>query len=262
MTYLFWIPDGTTSPVVLSFDALLTERQMHKASVTQHPVERGFDATDNIRAEPISLDFTWATSSTPLYNQDLIQAEDSFFPRAGLQPETLEISNPRRNTFTTVPAQAGQVVVPGAFTGLSVLPVVATTPAEPFRASVQRFPESFNRPFDVHTALIRLRDTGQLLDVATKSRLYTGFVLESLEYRRDASSVDPTFSGVFRQIRVVDSDTAVVPEQAVEPRGQKKKNKGSKKASTEASQEVQRRSLLSQVVDSASGLLGGSGADS
>lgn len=200
MAWVF-ILSAEDNPVVVEFDATMSENHDKVTEVTTHPVESGADIADHVRSLPTAFSCEVYVSNTP------IEAGQ----RGVLQNVRLDV--PR---FTPPLTSVGAIV--DAATQLF------TGPPPPIYVQTLTFPEAFDRVKEVYDALTDLSDRGVLLSVVSSLGTYENMALALLSVPRTELG-GASFNLTFEPIRVVQTLLVEAPKPA-EPRGAPKLNKG------------------------------------
>ena len=249
MIYLQWFAGDVG--FLLAFDATVNETHRDPVSVTDHPVGTGINVTDHVRKAPTELQFDWRVSDTPVPAQGW--EGDSFFSSGEGRIAPAEISYTRVRYSRDSTALAGQLLglsAPGIPAPISILGARRADEEVRRAASVWQWDSPFSRVYDVYQALIGLQQNATLLRISTPIRDYENFILSDLTVSRDQTSgTAPAFSGSFRELQIVSSETIELP-QPREPRGERRKNKGAQKTKPAAEGETVRKSILDNALNS------------
>lgn len=180
------LPAGTAQPIILmtrargvtvpnptiAADAVMTESHSGSNTITDHPVETGFNASDHSRPNPDQLSVEIYVSDTPL-SIDQMQRAQNFMQQSG-------ILNPY---------------------GPSSVPTGLLAPYGPGINQVQAVP-GYSRA--VRDRLQNYRITGTLLTVSTAIKTYTSMMIESISENRSAQDAEALHATInFKFIRVV-----------------------------------------------------------
>lgn len=182
----------------IDLDVSVSEQHQGDVDVTDHPVEKGFNVTDHVRAKPETITIDGFVSNTPTY-----------FP---------EKSNVRVNqdgTFTgeTIARTATQGV---AFTDKSNRKYTWETNAE----------GDGSRGAQAYKTLKTIKDSGSIITISTSLRTYENMVMTSLSVPRVADNGNGLrFTASFKQIRVVNSATDSTTRQITKAKPKKELEK-------------------------------------
>jgi len=197
----------------LHFDLTVSERHEGTLTITDKPVERGANISDNARQELDRLTLVVFVTSSPTRDR----ADGSL----GAKVETKTLDVPRYDPpFTPTPG--------AVFKALGDAVRSAFADPAPSTQTVLTFAKEFDAREDAERDLRRLQSDKTLCQVITSFRSYTSMMLESFEMPIDEDSGDGAEITLnFKRIRIVDTRVvnAPVPTQA---RGQKAKDKGHK----------------------------------
>lgn len=202
-------------------DVTIREGHGISAEVTEHPVELGSDVTDHIRPTPRSVQIEGVVSNTP------IELPGSHTDGARIDPLPLQIEGE--------PSVGAIGIVPGvdqATAILGALRIQATTPRV-FAATPLRWTQEFDRITAVHSALVQTVQESRLVTLVTGLEVYANMAIEDLHAERTGQGGGRylQFSASLRQVRIVRSQTAALPDPVV-PRGLPSQSRG-KQATSE-----------------------------
>ncbi len=154
VTFAYTIEDQDHSIV---FDASLNEQHGGQAQVSEHPVEKGPNITDNIRPMPRKLSLEAMVSNTPIYPLRL-SPNDTSGGDAKTSFDSVTINRP-----------LGAPIITQKYTALG-------------------FEEQFDRVKDVYGALVIAYQAGALIQVVTTLQTYDNMAIVNLSVPRNAES--------------------------------------------------------------------------
>jgi len=160
--------------VTLVLDAAVTFGETNTAQVTEHPIESGGVVSDNVLLRPLAVRLEGVVTETPLPAGDSSYAQDYF-----------------DDPLITIDARVG-------------------TEPDPTRSRTAidqlRLMFSSRTTIDVTTGIAPAGQTNVWTDV------YPDMVIESLEFPRAADTGDAVrFTAALKQVTIVDSQTAAIP---------------------------------------------------
>lgn len=171
-------------------DCTLSETHAYDADVTEFEVERGANINDHRRTKPAELSISGLVSDTPFDKDEIRNAVKLAGPALGLALDAV-------STAQAILADDAQITK-----------------------------EAFQKLIDLYEnggAFAQLTEAGPVnltrdgtMTVATKYRTYTGMVIKSLRFERGSRTGRALpFSVTFREIRTVETATAVLTQPAV-----------------------------------------------
>lgn len=143
--------------VVLSFDASLNEQHGGQAQVSEHPVEKGPNITDNVRPLPRRVSLEAMVSNTPIYKD--VPASSNANP--GNEQATIE--------------------------SVTIQPPLGL-PRSTQKMTALAFDDEFNRVRDVYNSLVVAYQAGALITVITTLQDYDNMVIVNLSVPRNAQN--------------------------------------------------------------------------
>jgi hypothetical protein len=200
----------------LDFDGVLmhflvtNEQAEHKASVTEHAVERGANVSDHVRDEADAISLQVIISNAP--TQKFGESYGGFVAGKPLQVEKFE-----RSLAPT----------PGSLmnAGLNALEGLLNPP-DAVVAMVLQYPFRFNAVKDEVQQLLDWKESGTIGKVITGWRDYEDMVITGVNVQRTSTTGDAAEVSIdFRKIRLVEVSLVNIPIPA-EIRAKKMLNKG------------------------------------
>ena len=212
----FLIPQPPT-PVqgYIYFDAVMTETVTRDADVTEFPVEVGANITDHYRLKLNSIKLDCFVSQEPIGTSVHPEGQGFYGAQAiSWQPyPSLGIVN---NVATALTNPVG-----------SLLRLINTDPTSATLNNVLQFAQ----PFDSLTTLLgqleSLRNAATIVDVATRSYYYAGYMLGQIETSRDKGTGSGTKISIeLHQINQVATQQVGAPPVPKKPKDTPPVNKG------------------------------------
>ena len=229
----YLIPDNGEE---IDFDLVISEAHTNASQVTDHPVEKGMNIADHVRAEPITLTLEVEVTNTPL---------DPLDPYGG-DIELTQLDLPHKPAPTNPVAKffddLGNAIHDAIF-----------GPPPPVIIQTLVFDQPFDRISDTHLALTTQERAGGTMTVVTSTANYGNMVLTGVKYSKTEAG-SGQFTLDFKQARIVSTSTVTAPAPA-EPRGATNKAKGSQ--ATKPTDPGASQSLASKILSGVSGALGG-----
>lgn len=238
----------------ITFDVVVSETHEASVTITEHPVEKGADVSDNIRPNLNVLVLAVFVSNAPLAGSeqekpmtgdtlDLVFPTSSDLVYQDVKPEVFEAP------FSPTPGRVFSEV--GNFIGN----LLHGKPN--YRRLAAEFSTTFNAVLFTFEALNKLRVEGTLVAVITSSKLYENMAVEKVTLNRtEDDGTGGSFTIEFKEVRLVDTKVVDAPVPA-EDRGKKTVNKGPQgpKKETPVKQSVGRK--LNQALGDPLGIEGG-----
>ncbi len=184
------------------FDIVSKETHEGAADITEHPVETGPDVADHIRAKLASLTLEAMVTNTPI--------EDPF--TLGGAEGALGFMAPVVVTYET-PFSFPIAGFPGAVNIAQAIGLAPKNTTNTALVIALQFSSAFDRVTNVFNALMAIRETGELVDVATPLKYYENMAIASISAPRENATGGSAimFTIEFRGIRVVTTDTISLP---------------------------------------------------
>jgi hypothetical protein len=216
--YLTWTTkSGATK--VLRFDVVTQETHKIINTITEHPVEKGPDVSDHVRAGLDEITLECFVSNAPIDPSDLTTGLNDRKSRAAEKQQKLDVPEYEAPFSPTPGAVFG--AIGGAINSL-------LSKKRQWAATVLQFDSPQNYVSNTFNTLRQLRDDAQLVQVLTPMWSYEGMVITSVELPRDKESGDGgKFTIALKQIRQIETKQVSSPV-PTEKRGEKKKDKGVK----------------------------------
>lgn len=239
-TEIFTWEDDARATHSLIADIVLGSKDERTSEATDHPVENGADITDHVRQLPDRLTLEIGQTQTPIEpiegfsdQQVELQVRKSLFQPGGLLAVT-----------SAVGAAADAIV--GAITGkkddvLKTLVLVADSEVD--------------RVNEAHDKLIEVKQKAYPVTFTFKGRVYPNFLVTMVGLSRNAGEAGfGRFTVEARSFRTVETGAAELPDPAdLRAKAASKRGKKPSKALSDAEEEVVKKSLLSQGLDSVLG---------
>jgi hypothetical protein len=236
------LPQSGGNPIY--FDLVKTESVTRDADVTEFPVETGANITDHYRLKLNTIRLECFVSQEPIY--------------PAIHPEGGGFYGSQMLAWPSYPTPDTLTVIAGAVTNPVGALLNALSP-DPTSATVQgmlQWQNAFDSLSTLLTTLEGLRNTAQLVDVATRSYYYAGYLLGQIETSRDASTGSGTNISIeLHQINQVATQSTTAPPIPRKPKDTPKVDKGVQQ--TQAPQQVQ--SALSAATAKAKSILSAGG---
>jgi len=204
-TVLQWVDpiDGKTETMAL--DVCLSATHSSGAAPTNHPVEDGSEITDHVEQKPKDFSFEAFISNDPFTLTD-----------AAVGAAT--------GAFGNIPGPAGKIAT-GAAAGISGALLNS---------------DSKNRARDHYNLLRDLQYNSVLVTIITKIRVYGNMLLSSLSVP-ETDEDGLSFSGGWKEIRIVQSETVKIPEKNTQSTGSTQKKKlGTKTSKTRSASDKEK----------------------
>lgn len=227
--YIQWVSKAGVT-LQLFFDVVLQETQEMTSAVTEHPVEKGANVTDHVRAENdrVSLEVYVSNSPARDVNNRGMTLESMTLDIPVIEPASLSIGG----------------LINGAFNALQGSKGPERT------ATVYKFSNAFDAVSDTRAILEELRTSATLLDVVTSSKDFQNMVLRSHTIKKNESTgTGATFALEFQQIRLVETKIVNAPI-PTETRGKKAVSKGAQ-GTKPAKDQPKKKSLLKTLLGAA-----------
>lgn len=179
----------------LTVDASVQETHTIANEVSEHPVEKGVNIVDHVRALPIQVSIQGVISNTP------IRTPLDFGENTRLKDVKIKGAQP------TVGSTIGRPFpIAGALLSHVPLPLPADT------AVVQGFDPPFDRVKACWNQILKLQADGQLIAITTTLHNYTSMAIESFVANRDAKSGNALFFTLTaKQVAVGKTEAVSVP---------------------------------------------------
>lgn len=263
---IIWQGDsGQTYTIEL--DASVREQHDTTAQVTEHPVERGSNIADHIRAEPRRLTIEGVISNTPTFlPKDHVGGAQLVEQTVSVDWQGIDstsVVEGRAKTLDQVTngaapdggLTASKLPIPTGLLGRIPIPDTADkanvgreVPGRTLTAKVSTFSQEFDRVRECSTELTRLQEEGILCRVITTFREYDNMAIEAINTQREAASGNSwNFSMQLKNVRFGATKNEPLP---VIPTT--KKDKGTKHTEEHHSEKPQ-ASLLKQTLDALHG---------
>jgi hypothetical protein len=206
----FLLPKGG-SPIY--FDCVVTEQVTRDAEITEFPVEQGANISDHYRVKLNEVRLEVFVSQEPINN--LLHPEGGGFWGAQTLVTPPYPSGPLLGTIAKAvinPVGSVTSLVGNAISGLFETKPVIASPVLQWAA-----------PFDslqaLLTALDAIRANAGLVDIYTKSAVYTGFVIGQVVTMRDKETgTGAKVSIDFKRIVMVSTQQVAAPPTPVKPK--------------------------------------------
>lgn len=169
---IVWTNDQGQS-FFFSLDAAVELRHQISAVVTEHPIERGKNATDHIRPNPAQVSIQGGITNTPI----VLPADGT----EGARAVEVLVEQPPLTVGNTI---GRPIPIVGALTNKIKLPIKRK------KAVVLGFDPGFDRVGFVFSALEKLNADGSLVTIVTKLKTYQNMALESVEVSQSAEIGD------------------------------------------------------------------------
>ena len=182
-----WVdPAGNTH--ALGVDVVMSTKDTREVSLTDHTVESGAVITDHISLRPERVEFELVVSQTPIVardgfasgaapitvassrldpNQVAIQVPKSRFKPGGFLALTAPVADALSSLFGT------KSETPTSFQGSRSVAQTVTKQVQALRGS-----SPFDPVNDVHDTLVNIMQTGLLVTVSFRGRIYPDYLLE------------------------------------------------------------------------------------
>jgi len=207
---------GQGVPSTMRFDVVVSEIHKFSNSVTEHPVEKGPNITDNVRAELDTITLEVFVSNTPINSGNLLKPN----PRGSFNSLKLDIPE-YKAPFAVTPGAAFNAV------GNAINSLIGSNKKVDGAITLQ-FAQPFNAVSEIFTELRKLRDSGEIVKVITANWDYDSMVVASVEMpRTNAEGTGARFTIELKQIIQVETKRTAEPV-PTQVRGKKAKNKGTK----------------------------------
>lgn len=200
--FLSWV-DSDSNVSSLLLDASPGRTHTASAQVTEHPVEKGTPATDNIRPLPRKLSIEGFITNTPI----------------GPPPVAKQIAGSGAGGTVFLPANdvGGGAGVDAEVTTVTIYPktTIATYirgPRPPEQVTALDFLEEFDRVTESFVSLVQAVQHGCLFDIATSLATYSNMAATSMtvtETNHAAQALQ--FTMEFQELRIVTAKAALVP---------------------------------------------------
>lgn len=227
----------------MRFDVVISETHRFSASVTEHPVEKGPNITDNVRAELDTVTLEVFVSNTPIRGEKLINSSFGLVGVRGvISPIKLDIPE----------YKAPLVPTPGAVFGAigDAVGSVFGTAKKVEGAQVLQFATPFNSVSEIYAELRSLRDAAQIIKVITPHWDYSSMVITAVDMSRTSAEgvAGARFSIELKQIIQIETKRTTEPV-PTQDRAKKAKNKGTKGLVTVSSGESKAYYLKALALD-------------
>lgn len=230
--------------VFLKFDAVTTVETTQETDITEHPVEKGPDVSDHIRARLPQISVAAYISNTPLYSNPGVEKLASF------QPVQLPMPPPRKPSVLDVATS------PGATLGSAVRDAFSESPKS---VTVLVWTDLRSRVREAIELLKEAQEGGFLVSVTDDSGDLDDLVISRRSAIRALEDGDgATIQLEARQIRLTSVAEVDAPEPA-EVRGQVPKALGNQATTddpNEAAKKTKLKSLTAMMVDAGADALG------
>lgn len=191
---ILWEEDNGQS-YHMTIDATVSEQHQLDSEVTDHPVEKGVNLSDHVRALPDTLTLNGVISNTPI-----------FLPPDFAEDANFEIVKVEQRPPTLGSTIGRPIPIAGALLSGVTLPI----PQQELQ--VIGFDTVFNRDVACYNALRKIRDDGTLVSLVTTLHSYASMALQSVQILRDAKSGSAlTLTITAKQIRVGSTEEVDVP---------------------------------------------------
>lgn len=210
MAVFFW-KDRSGGEVYLKFDAVSVVEFSRETEITEHPVEKGPDVSDHIRARLVRAAVTAYVSNTPLYSNEGVEK------LADYEEIDLPRSEARKVNFGQPPgAQTGRDAIYRAAEATKIYGLV--------------FSDLRSRVREAREMLTEAQEGGYLLSLTDADGDFDQLVIERMATIRALEDGNgATFQLEVRQIRLTTVEETDAPEPA-EARGQAPTNQGNQSA--------------------------------
>jgi hypothetical protein len=185
----------------LYFDAVISERTRHAATVTEHNVEDGANVADHIRSENDTVSLELFISNSPVNDVNGLYSG---------QIAGVELKVPKLEK--TIPLSPGGLLNAGIDALTSLFEKEA-----PWKAAVLTFPSAFDNVSYVLGQLLDWKERGVLGKVITPHRTYENMAITLAEQTRTRETGDgASLSVELKGIRLVEAKmiTAPIPTEA------------------------------------------------
>lgn len=209
---------GTGAPTTMRFDVVVSETHHFSNNVTEHPVEKGPNVTDNVRAELDIVTLEVFVSNAPISTGNLLK------PGIRGSFNTLKLDIPEyKAPLAPTPGAAFNAI------GNAITSIVGSDKKVDGALTLQ-FAQPFDSVTEIFTELRRLRDTAQIVKAITPHWDYESMVITSVDMPRTAAEgTGARISIELKQIIQVETKRTAEPV-PTQVRGKKKKNQGTKGA--------------------------------
>jgi hypothetical protein len=229
--------DDSGAVVSIKFDVDTQETHELANIITEHPVEKGADISDNIQPQLDQFTIEGYVSDAPTFSNPGIVDVATF---SGVELQISAHPLPQQFTAAAAVGALGNLVFGGG--------------GNP-TATMMTFDELPSRKKALYDLLRDVRDNARVCRVITAMHEYEDMVLQSLtSTRTPEAGSGAVFSVVMKQIRFVTSDVTVAPE-PTEKLGAAPVSVGSKNADEDKLAE-KKKSLAAKIFDAGTSALG------